>query len=52
MVYGYDFTDIEQKFLCFYIDAHDETENFVNLKGISNDGIATVEGGRRNFQEE
>lgn len=34
MVYGYDFTDIEQNFM-FYIDAHDETENFVNLKGIS-----------------
>ena len=32
--YGYDFTDIEQNFM-FYIDAHDETENFVNLKGIS-----------------
>lgn len=30
----YDFTDIEQNFM-FYIDAHDETENFVNLKGIS-----------------
>lgn len=34
MVYGYDFTGIEQNFM-FYIDAHDETENFVNLKGIS-----------------
>lgn len=34
MVYGYGFTDIEQNFM-FYIDAHDETQNFVNLKGIS-----------------